>query len=162
LDVNFGSGIATVTAIIPDGSSNWARTGAGIHTLGNVGVGTTNPTEKLSISGSLLLNQTTLYGSVQASTASTVATGIHSGLSTSVYRSVEYTIQASEGSNYQAIKILAIHDGTTAYDTQYGNIYTTEVAFFDVDISGGNVRLVATASSTSTTNYTVNFIATKI
>ena len=246
LDVNFGSGIATVTAIIPpsSGASDWVRTGAGIHTLGNVGVGTTNPasrlhlfnttgvdlrlegstaqsnsitfleggisffrilydgglsspnnlfkiqtgisssgidndaitiqqsgnvgvgtinpTEKLSVGGNIFINQTTLYGSVQASTASTVTTGIHSGISTSVYRSVEYTIQASQGSNYQAVKILTIHDGTNAYDTQYGNIYNTEVATFDVDISGGNVRLVATASSTSTTNYTVNFIATRI
>ena len=128
----------------------------------NIGIGTTNPSEKLSVGGNIFINQTTLYGSVQASTASTVTTGIHSGLSTSVYRSVEYTIQASQGSNYQAIKILAIHDGTNAYDTQYGNIYNTEVAAFDVDISGGNVRLVATASSTSTTNYIVNFIATRI
>ena len=128
----------------------------------NIGIGTTNPSEKLSVGGNISLNQTTVYGSVQASTASTIATGIHSGLSTSVYRSVEYTIQASQGSNHQAIKILAIHDGTTAYDTQYGNIYNNEVATFDVDISGGNVRLVAVASSTSTTNYTVNFIATKI
>lgn len=128
----------------------------------NIGIGITNPSEKLSVGGNISLNQTTIYGSVQASTASTIATGIHSGLSTSVYRSVEYTIQASQGSNHQAIKILAIHDGTTAYDTQYGNIYNTEVATFDVDISGGNVRLVAVASSTSTTNYTVNFIATKI
>jgi hypothetical protein len=128
----------------------------------NIGIGTTNPSEKLSVTGNIALNQTTVYGSVQASTASTSVTGIHSGLSTSVYRSVEYTIQATSGTNYQAIKILAIHDGTTAYDTQYGNIYNTEVATFDVDISAGNVRLVAAASSTSTTNYTVNFIATKI
>jgi hypothetical protein len=128
----------------------------------NVGIGTTNPTEKLSVGGNIALNQTTVYGSVQASTASTSVTGIHSGLSTSVYRSVEYTIQATQGTNYQAIKILAIHDGTTAYDTQYGNIYNTEVAIFDVDISAGNVRLVAAATSTSTTNYTVNFIATRI
>jgi hypothetical protein len=128
----------------------------------NIGIGTTNPTEKLSVGGNISLNQTTVYGSVQASTASTSVTGIHSGLSTSVYRSVEYTIQATQGTNYQAVKILVIHDGTTAYDTQYGNIYNTEVATFDVDISGGNVRLVAAASSTSTTNYTVNFIATRI
>lgn len=143
-------------------TQQWNTNGVGINTTSNVGIGTTNPTEKLTVGGNILLNQTTLYGSVQASTASTIATGIHSGLSTSVYRSVEYTIRASEGSNYQMVKILAIHNGTTAYDTQYGNIYNTEVASFDVDISGGNVRLVAIASSTSTTNYTVNFIATKI
>jgi hypothetical protein len=36
------------------------------------------------------------------------------------------------------------------------------VATFDVDISGGNLRLLATGASASTTNYVVNFVATKI
>jgi hypothetical protein len=166
-----GSGISSAFDSPKDANKQFA---VGVNTTGtseywlvgnenfNIGIGTTNPTEKLSVGGNIALNQTTVYGSVQASTASTSITAIHSGLSTSVYRSVEYTIQATQGTNYQAIKILAIHDGTTAYDTQYGNIYNTEVATFDVDISGGNVRLVAAASSTSTTNYTVNFIATRI
>ncbi len=166
-----GSGISSAFDSPKDANKQFA---VGVNTTGtseywlvgnenfNIGIGTTNPTEKLSVGGNIALNQTTVYGSVQASTASTSITAIHSGLSTSVYRSVEYTIQATQGTNYQAVKILAIHDGTTAYDTQYGNIYNTEVATFDVDISGGNVRLVAAASSTSTTNYTVNFIATRI
>ncbi|NBU82887.1 MAG: hypothetical protein EBS55_14705, partial [Flavobacteriaceae bacterium] len=110
-----------------------------------------------------IANSTTLYGSATASASTTSAIGIHSGLSTSTYRSVEYTIQASQGSNYHTTKILTVHNGTTSYNTEYATIYNnTSVATFDVDISGGNLRLLATGASASTTNYVVNFVATKI
>jgi hypothetical protein len=33
----------------PAGSSYWTLTSAGIHTLSNVGIGTTNPTSKLEV-----------------------------------------------------------------------------------------------------------------
>lgn len=51
-------GIVTATKYFGDGSSlsgivgsQWATTDVGIHTLSNVGVGTTNPTSKLTVSG---------------------------------------------------------------------------------------------------------------
>jgi len=129
----------------------------------NVGIGVTNPTEKLSVTGNILINDTTIQGSFTATSATTSAVGIHSALSTSIYRSVEYTIQATQGTNFHATKILTIHNGTTAYNSEYGTIYNNaSVSFFDVDVSGGNIRLLATPTSASTTNYTINFIATKI
>jgi hypothetical protein len=47
------SGIATVTGSAGGGGgeSYWVSTDVGIHTLSNVGVGTTNPTSKLSVTG---------------------------------------------------------------------------------------------------------------
>ena len=54
-------------------------------------------------------------------------------------------------------KLLVTHDGVTAVATQYGEVNTaTAMATFDVDVSGGNVRILATAASTNSTNYTVN------
>jgi hypothetical protein len=54
-------------------------------------------------------------------------------------------------------KLLVTHDGVTAVATQYGEVNTaTAMAAFDVDISGGNVRILATAASTNSTNYTVS------
>jgi len=49
-------------------------------------------------------------------------------------------------------KILVVHDGTTAYATEYGSIFTnTSLATYDVDVSSGSVRLrVTPASATST------------
>ena len=45
-----GSTLNNVTAIVVDG---WIFNSSGIHTLSNVGIGTTNPTEKLTVSGDI-------------------------------------------------------------------------------------------------------------
>ena len=130
---------------------------------GNLGIGTTVPTEKLQVNGNISINGTTSYGSVTATTATVSQTAIHSGLSTSTYRSVEYTIQATQGTNFHATKILSIHNGTVAYNSEYGIIYNNgSVGTFDVDVSGGNIRLLVTPASSSSTTYTINFVATKI
>jgi hypothetical protein len=63
------SGVVTATAFVGDGSgltnlpssgssSQWVTTAAGIHTLSNVGIGTTNPTEKLHVVGNILASGT--------------------------------------------------------------------------------------------------------
>jgi hypothetical protein len=129
----------------------------------SLGIGTTTPTEKLQVNGNISINGTTSYGSVTATTATVSQTAIHSGLSTSTYRSVEYTIQATRGTNFHATKILSIHDGTTAHNSEYGIIHNNAtVGVFDVDISGGNIRLLVTPASSSLITYTINFVATKI
>lgn len=65
ITIDSGSGIITATKFVGDGSSltnlpsggggtsDWVRTDAGIHTLGKVGIGTTNPTTALQINGTL-------------------------------------------------------------------------------------------------------------
>jgi hypothetical protein len=55
LSVTFGSGIATITASGGGGGgeSYWVETGVGIHTLSNVGIGTTNPTSALTVVGAV-------------------------------------------------------------------------------------------------------------
>jgi len=154
---------------IGSGSNRWISGDSSF----NVGIGTTNPTTKLQVGGDASISgivtatsydtEYTRTGSVIFTSSTIDSIGIHSTLSSSVYRSVEYTIQATEGTNYHATKIIALHDGTTAYHSEYGTIYNNQlVALFNVDISGGNIRLVSTASTSDTTNYTINFTATKI
>jgi hypothetical protein len=97
-----------------------------------------------------------------ASTTTTSQTSIHT-LSASVYRSVEYMVQVDRGAQYHLTKILVVHDGTTAHKTEYGTIYTgSSLGTFDVDISGGNIRLLATASSSSATSYKIKFTPIKV
>jgi len=60
------AGVVTVTSSGGGGSSQWETTAAGIHTLSNVGIGTTNPTAKLQVNGNINLN----YGS--STTASSI------------------------------------------------------------------------------------------
>ena len=48
------AGVVTVTGSASGGgSSQWVTTAAGIHTLSNVGIGTTNPTSALTVTGSI-------------------------------------------------------------------------------------------------------------
>ena len=55
------AGIVTVTGSASGGgSSQFVTTAAGIHTLSNVGIGTTNPTSKLTVSGDALINGLTV------------------------------------------------------------------------------------------------------
>ena len=72
-------------------------------------------------------------------------------------------VQATEGTNFHTTKILAVHDGTTAYLSEYGTIYNNStLANYDVDISGGNIRLLATPASSVITTYIISFTSTKV
>ena len=60
----------------------------------------------------------------------------------------------------QVSEILMVNDGTNAYATEYGQIYTAgeSLASYDVDISGGSMRLLATPTSAVSTEFTVKEI----
>ena len=84
-------------------------------------------------------------------------------LDLSVYRSVEYQIQVTEGSKYHTTKILAIHNGTAAVSNEYGTLNIgASTATFDVDINGSNLRLLATPASSNSTVFKVKFTAIKV
>ena len=72
------------------------------------------------------------------------------------YLAMELTVVASRSNDRTITKLLIVHNGTTASATQYGEVNTsTTLATYDVDISGGNVRLLATSSSATSTDFTV-------
>ena len=100
------------------------------------------------------------YESVTLSTSSTTTVSL---LSTPIitHRSCKLVLQVTQGSSYQISEIMVIHDGTNVYMTEYGNIVTnTTIANIDADISGGNLRILVTPSSSTTTVFkaTVDFI----
>jgi hypothetical protein len=138
-----------------------------VSSTGNVGIGTTNPSSSLHVQGSILASgsyETTnnIYAQGSASITGGVAASINQ-LSATVYRSVEYTIQAVVGTNYHVTKILAIHNGTDVSITEYGTIITnTSVASYSVDISGGNIVLTATPTSASATTFKLTIIGLKV
>jgi len=112
---------------------------------------------------SLTINNNTLYGSSESTTNSTSKTPIHSGISTSIYRSVEYTIQATREDNFHTTKILALHNGTLAYKSEIGNVFNnSSLGTFDVDVLNDNMRLLVTPTSSIITNYKINYTAIKI
>lgn len=62
ISVNQGTGNVTITATGGGGSSQWVTTAAGIHTLSNVGIGTTNPTSALTVKGNTSLETLNVTG----------------------------------------------------------------------------------------------------
>ena len=74
--------------------------------------------------------------------------------SASTYRSAKYQIQITRGSEYQVTEISIVHDGSDSYGTEYATLKTGEtLSTFSTDISGGNVRLLATPSSSTSTIF---------
>ena len=122
-----------------------------INTSGNVGIGNTDPKAKLSVEE---------YG-IDTTTSSTTATtqvAIHT-FPIADFRSARFTIQITNttDSTYHSTEILAIHDGTTANITEFGEVHTgsSVEATFDADISGANFRLLATPASTNSMTFKV-------
>lgn len=72
------------------------------------------------------------------------------------YGSGKFVIQASDGTKRQATEILVVHNGSTAYATEYAVIRTDSNLFtIDVDIDTGNVRILTTSTTSNLTNYKI-------
>jgi len=90
-----------------------------------------------------------------ATTTSTTQTAIAT-YAVADYTAMELTIVADDDTDRTITKLLVVHNGTTASATQYGEVNTNAaLATYDVDVSGGNVRLLATAASATSTEFTV-------
>ena len=100
-------------------------------------------------------------GDIQTATTISVTETAIATYTASASLGVEITVIATDtvATERTITKLLVTHDGTTAVATQYGEVNTnTAIASYDVDISGGNVRILATAASTNSTNFTVNAV----
>jgi hypothetical protein len=69
------------------------------------------------------------------------------------YRSVKFLVQLSHATlGYHVTEVLVIHDGTNAYVTEYGTMWTiNSLGTVNADISGNNLRLLVTPTNTNTT-----------
>jgi hypothetical protein len=96
-------------------------------------------------------------GGLTEQTATTTAT-TETAIATYVaadYTAMELTVVADSGGERTITKLLVVHNGTTASATQYGEVSTaTVLSTYDVDVSGSNVRLLATPASATSTNFT--------
>jgi len=89
---------------------------------------------------------------ITTSTATTDLVGASWG--TNAFRSVEFMLQATKGTEYQVVKGMAIHDGTNTWINTYSDIKTGSSDLFTVNatIAGSDFKLqVVSASATSTT-----------
>lgn len=74
------------------------------------------------------------------------------------YRTIKYIWQISRGTEFQAVETLVTHDGTFAHMVAYGDVRTgSNLADFNVDISGGNMRILVTPTSAASTTLTCDY-----
>ena len=71
---------------------------------------------------------------------------------TTQFRSAKYTMRAGNGTDYQALEVLLVHNDINSIITVYGSLSTSssDLVVFDTDISAGNVNVYATAVGANT------------
>ena len=174
-DANLTSFITAVNLPTADGTAGqFLKTdGAGtvsfadiptINTLDDVGdvtITSASAGQVLSWNGSAWVNSTLeAFDTQTASTSSTSQTAIAS-YAVASYDGVKavVTVADSVSGNRTITELIITHDGTTAVATEYAIVNTaTKLAEFDVDISTGNVRLLATPASSNSMSFTVKAI----
>ena len=103
-----------------------------------------------------------IAGDIQSGilTTNSTSTATVISVSASTYRSVNYQIQVSDGTNFNMTTINVIHDGSTTYMTEYGSInQPVGIATFSTDINSGSLRLLGYPSAATTTTFKVIFTA---
>lgn len=152
------AGIATYSNTA--GVSTYAST-AGVSTLSQGLTGTPNVNVGIITASSLGLSAGSIISGI-VTTSSILETTI-SSIDSTIFRSVTYQIQITEGSNYNMTMINAVHDGTVVYMSEYGTInQPVGIATFSTDINSGFLRLLAYPSSSSTTTFKVILTAIKL
>ena len=110
-----------------------------------------------SIDDSTMFDQSAIIP--QAVTSTTVASTSATTIAThaiATYRSVNYQVQITQGTDYHMTSINVIHDGTTAHFTEYGTVFdNASLATFDATISSGNLLLQVTMGSASSSTIKV-------
>lgn len=153
-EINLGSGIDLTQQInITNATSSTSVTSGALIINGGLGVGGDVYANSFNIS---------TFNSMQAgiyTASSTTANQVAFSFSSSSYRSAKFWVQTSSSSSYQMDEIVALHNGTNAFITQFASVDTAGIATtFDADISGGNFRLLVTPTSNNTT-YNINCLA---
>ena len=130
-------------SIIPDATG---------YTLGNASYPFTLFSANTNVANTFII------GSMQSSSNSYTFTGPTATIqtvdafATATYRSVEYLVQTSNATTFQVSKMLGIHDGTSAYITEYGIINNgVSTGVFSASITAGSFNLQLTPTSNTIT-----------
>jgi len=174
-DANLTSFVTALTLPVADGTTGqFLKTdGAGnvtfasiptintLNDIGNVTITGASTGEFLQWSGSAWVNAVVEAFDVQTQTTTATTQVTVASYNATTYDGVKVviTMHDSVATERSITELLITHDGTTAVATEYAQVNTaTALATFDVDISGGNVRILATPASTNSTAFTVKAI----
>lgn len=150
------TGTTTLGDVNASGNANFDSGTLFVDATNNrVGVGNTTPATTLEVAGNLGIGGRAVNETAAVQTTSTTQTVLTS-FSATTYGCAKLLIQATRGSSRDVSEVLVTHDGVTAYAAEYGSIRTANapaIYSLDVDISGGNVRVLVTSSNTTSTLY---------
>lgn len=123
-----------------------------------VGINNPNPNYALDVIGDVSSSNNIRLGTggtfalttVNDITTTTTALAVLDTFLPTQFRSAKYLVQVfnTNTSNYQTSEVLVIHNGTSAFLTEYAQVDTGGVlGIMDADIIGGNVRLTFTPTN---------------
>ena len=127
--------------------------GAGVSAVGII---TAKSGIDLGSPGVVTLSSDTLTST--STSANTV-----SSISATLNRSATFQVQVTRGTQYHMTTINVIHNGTVAFLSEYGTIFTGEsLATFSADIDSGSLRLRVTPTSSDSTTFKISKTVMKV
>ena len=124
---------------------------------GNVAFGNTAASSKLFVTGDIGLDGISVRDTASQTTTSTSQFGLVSVAAAS-YVSGEFLIQGVLGANVHTTKLLVAANSTAAIGTEYGTIFNGSSIFTtEVDVSGGNIRILITPASATSTAFKTSY-----
>ena len=120
----------------------------------DLGISGASRYKDLYLSGGVVLDEA--YNTTVTATTTSTSQAAIASFSATTYGSAEVVVTAKDGTARHITKFLIVHTGSAASHTEYGTVQTgSSLATFDVDINGGNVRVLATPASTNSTVFNV-------
>lgn len=159
------SDFGTITVSDTDSGYTWAETGSAVADTTsdtvtlvsgqniNIDVDATNDAIRIqTTTDQHVLDNHTIVSATQTTTAVTEVA--LDSFSATTFAGAEVVVTAIQGSSRHIIKMLISHDDADTYETQFGEIVTGSSLFtLTSDINGGNVRILCTPASTTSTKF---------
>jgi hypothetical protein len=102
----------------------------------------------------LALNPLTSFVETYANTATISSTNafVVDSFSKTTYRTAKYLVSITSNSQYHGSEVLVLHDGTTAFSTEYATIFSNNsLAVISANLNNANVELIVTPTYTAGT-----------
>jgi hypothetical protein len=128
-----------------DSSTNTTVERMRITDTGNVGINTTTPSQKLDVQGNIAITKALLSNQENLDVDSG-ATRVIATISSTSYDAAFFDFVIKKGTNLRAGTLYAVHNGTTTEftETSTQDLGNTSDVTLSADLSGGNIRLLAT------------------